>query len=585
MKNVKKIVSTLLAVTLIMCTFSVLASADELPFKDVSSSAWYRKAVVYAYENKLFNGTGDTTFSPDLPMTRGMFVKVLANATDNFYESEWAGKNSFSDVDAKMYYSAPIEWAYRMGIINGVGHNKFEPDTEITREQMAKIFYTYAAKTGNSVGYSNVTFHTFPDKRTVSEYAKTGLKWATDHKIINGVSSNGKNYLMPKDTATRAQVAQIFMNAQNVFVSHTVNKDLVVPEKDLTDIDPAEPDPEPEFKAPTKFSKTVAGVYVSGVELNPQNGYAVKSVLANNKLYSTEDAASIAKRTDAYIAVNGAFFQCYNSASNDYLTTYSTLISDGEILRIDNARAPYKPAFVVDSKGRASIEFFKTMQSITVTRDGETFKLNGADQVGVNVMVPENDGAKMIATRAYGTKISGKVLNAVVADENGIVTKIYHNATDVPIPEKGFVLYDRKLRFQGEQIISSCKVGDKLERNVEYVGSSTQDIVTALSCGPTVVKNGKAYGNNSTYVQEGFTDTHVTGTYAARMAIGVKKDGTVVIANVTCSLGDLGEAMAALGCETAMNLDGGASCALYWQGSPMVSAQRNMSNMLVFCQK
>lgn len=578
-----KIISLFLAMFLVVGMLPLSAFAAELPFTDVPASAWYHGAVAYAYENGLFNGTGATTFSPMRPMTRGMFVTVLANATDNYRKEDWTGRTSFTDVNTGLYYAAPIEWAYQMGLINGVGNRKFAPDTPVTRQQMAKIFYDYAAKTGNTTAYSNTTFHSFPDKTQVSAYAKTGLKWAADHKIINGSSEGGKNYLKPQSTATRAEVAQVFKNAQSVLLKHTVDQSIVIPEKDPTDIDPVEP--EPTFQAPVKFSKTAGGVSVSGVEFNPQKGYSAQAVLANNKLYSTESAAAIAKRTNAIIAVNGAFYQCYDSSKSDYLTTYSTLISNGKLLRLDNTNAPYKPTFVVDSNGKASIEFFKTLQSVTHFRDGKVIEAPGTDQIGLNLSVPQNDGTKMIATSAFGSKISGKVLNAAVADENGTVTKVYHNASDVPIPKTGFVLYERKMRSQWDTLVGSCQVGDTLELSVKYQGSSTQDIIAALSCGPTVVKNGKAYGNASTYQQEGFTDAHVTGTSAARMAIGVKKDGTVVIAHASCTLGQLGSAMAALGCQTAMNLDGGASCALYVQGSTAVSAGRAMSNMLVFTQK
>ncbi len=577
-KTRTKILSLLLAVLMVLTVFPLSASAAELPFTDVPSGAWYNGAVTYAYENKLFNGTSETTFSPNAAMTRGMFVTVLANATENYNKEDWAGKASFTDVNANLYYAAPIEWAYQMGLINGVGNNKFSPDTPVTRQQMAKIFYDYAAKTGNTVSYSNTTFHAFPDKSNVSNYAKTGMKWATHHKIINGSTEGSRSYLKPQSTATRAEVAQVFKNAQGTLVKHTVDQSIVIPDKDPTDIDPVDP-----FKAPTKFSKSAGGVSVTGVEFNPQNGYTAQAVLANNKLYSTESAAGIAKRTGAYVAVNGAFYQCYSPNQSDYLTTYSTLINNGQILRLDNTFAPYKPTFVVDSNGKASIEFCKILQSVTHTRDGEVIEAPGTDQIGLNLSV--SDGTKMIATKAFGSKIPGTVLNAAVADANGIVTKVYHNAKDVPIPQTGFVLYERKMRSQWDTLVGSCQVGDKLEVSVKYEGCSTQDVVTALSCGPTVVKNGKPYGNASTYKQEGFTDTHVTGGSAARMAIGVKKDGTVVIAHASCTLSQLGSAMAALGCQTAMNLDGGASCALYLQGAAVVPAGRAMSNMLVFAKK
>lgn len=224
----------------------ITAGSDvELPFTDVPSNRWYYSAVAYAYENKLFSGTSETTFSPNAPMTRGMFVTVLANATENYKKADWVGRMTFTDVDMDLYYAPPIEWAYQMGLINGVGDSKFSPDAPVTREQMAKIFYDYAAKTGNKVTYSNSTFHTFPDKGRVSNYARTGMKWATDHKIINGSAEGGTSYLRPQSTATRAEVAQVFKSAQSVLVKHTVDKNASIPSKDPNDVDPVEPSPTP----------------------------------------------------------------------------------------------------------------------------------------------------------------------------------------------------------------------------------------------------------------------------------------------------------------------------------------------------
>ena len=84
--------------------------------------------------------------------------------------------------------------------------------------------------------------------------------------------------------------------------------------------------------------------------------------------------------------------------------------------------------------------------------------------------------------------------------------------------------------------------------------------------------------------QEGFYEAKVVSQKAARMAIGVKADGTVVIVSGSAKMADLGEIMAELDCVRAMNLDGGASSALYADGWK-VSAGRDLSNMLVFRKK
>lgn len=578
-----KLLCLLLVLALAAAMLPLTAFAAELPFKDVSKTAWYINAVTFAYENGLFSGTSETTFAPNAPMTRGMFVRVLANATDNYSDEDWQGDTGFTDVPAGIWYSAPIKWAASTGIVSGVGNGLFAPEKRVTREQMARIFYAYAAKTGNTVSYSNATFHTFPDKYSVSSWAKTGMKWATDHKIINGSKSGGTDYLAPGSSATRAQVAQVFMNAQGILVKRTVDGSLEIPDKDPSDIDPVET-----FKAPVNISQTAAGVSVRGVQFNPQDGYGVQAVFANNKLFSTESAQSIAQRTGAVVAVNGAFYQCYNSSQSDYLTTFTTMVNNGELVCLQNAgtteKPIAKPAFVIDSNGRASIETFTRVKvgAKVYDAEGKLVKDSSNDEIGRNLKISAASPAKMTATRAFGTTVPGTVLNAAVVGADGVVTKTYHNAANVPIPETGYVLYEYKLRSQWDDLVSLCKVGCKIELSVNYTGSRKQDIVTALSCGPTLVKDGKPYAN---YAGEGFTDPHVTSGSASRMAIGVKADGTVVIVNATCTLGQLGSAMAALGCQGAMNLDGGASCALYVQGSARVPAGRPMSNMLVFTRK
>ena len=120
-----------------------------------------------------------------------------------------------------------------------------------------------------------------------------------------------------------------------------------------------------------------------------------------------------------------------------------------------------------------------------------------------------------------------------------------------------------------------------MELSLSYDNSSVQNIQMAFSHGPTVVKNGAVYGNSSTYAAEGFDASMASGS-AQRMAIGVKADGTVVMASATCDLQGLGRVMQALGCQNAFNLDGGASCALYVSGSARIAPGRNLTHLIIF---
>ena len=148
------------------------------------------------------NGVGDKRFKPEESMTRAMLVTVLWR-----YEgAPEAGANRFSDVPDGQWYTAAVAWAAENGIVGGVGGGKFEPDGNVTREQIATILFRYAQKKGTASAERG-SLSAFPDASSVSSYAREALAWAVAEQIMNG--SDG--WLLPQGDATRAQVAAILM--------------------------------------------------------------------------------------------------------------------------------------------------------------------------------------------------------------------------------------------------------------------------------------------------------------------------------------------------------------------------------------
>ena len=173
----------------------------KLPFTDVRESDWFYDDVVFAYENGLFAGTSDTTFSPNSSMTRAMLVTVLYRLEG---QPTVNGRSGFSDVTFNSYYEDAVTWAADNGIVNGTSTSTFSPNANVTREQMAAILYRYTQyKQYNTA--ANSSLNSFSDHASVSGYAVAPLQWAVAEKLING--SAGK--LMPTGNATRAQVAAI----------------------------------------------------------------------------------------------------------------------------------------------------------------------------------------------------------------------------------------------------------------------------------------------------------------------------------------------------------------------------------------
>ena len=112
-------------------------------FADVSTDAYYAKAVAWAVENGITTGTGDGKFSPDATCTRAQSVTFLFRAIGKLVDS----KAEFSDVLTDSYYANAVAWAVENGVTNGIGDGLFGPDNSCTRAQIVTFLYrTYQGK-------------------------------------------------------------------------------------------------------------------------------------------------------------------------------------------------------------------------------------------------------------------------------------------------------------------------------------------------------------------------------------------------------------------------------------------------------
>lgn len=175
----------------------------ELPFGDVSDSAWYAEAVRYVYENGMMNGISANSFGPNATTNRAMIVTILYRLEN----TPAASSSNFTDVAAGSYYADAVNWAAANGIVNGVSATSFAPNTAVTREQMSAILYRYAQLKGYDVTASG-SLNGYADASQTSSYAVAAMQWANAEGLISGISST---VLDPQGSATRAQVATILM--------------------------------------------------------------------------------------------------------------------------------------------------------------------------------------------------------------------------------------------------------------------------------------------------------------------------------------------------------------------------------------
>ncbi len=177
-------------------------------FTDMPSTTnWAHNGIDFVVAHKLFAGTSDTTFEPNTKLTRAMIVEILYCLEG---EPAVEAENPFTDVSGSAWYTKAVLWAASNNIVAGIGNGRFDPNGTATREQAATILYEYARFKGCDVDvYGDLS--AFADAGSVSAFARAPMTWAVAEGLISGAVINGRTLLDPQGVTTRAQFAMIMM--------------------------------------------------------------------------------------------------------------------------------------------------------------------------------------------------------------------------------------------------------------------------------------------------------------------------------------------------------------------------------------
>ena len=113
------------------------------PFTDVAEDSYYYKAVLWAVEKGIAKGTSETTFSPNDTCTRGQTVAFLYRYANSPAVSR---SNSFADVSETAYYYNATLWAMSEKVTEGTSATTFSPNDLCTRGQIVTFLYRYMGK-------------------------------------------------------------------------------------------------------------------------------------------------------------------------------------------------------------------------------------------------------------------------------------------------------------------------------------------------------------------------------------------------------------------------------------------------------
>lgn len=225
------------AVTVLEGRFSTETTAymseQGILYHDIYKGQWFYDAMDWAHRMGILNGTAPYTMAPDGIVTRGMLVTLLYRFSGESLETTWEKTNCFADVNQSYYYAEAIEWAYRNQIVEGYSANAFGPDDLVTRQQTCKIVAAYLNWLETPLAPGESCEEKFADCHEVAPWAMESVNAMVSTGLIQGDGVN----LNPNAGTNRAQFCVILLRLVEYI-------DNYVP------VEPSPTDPEPTESEP-----------------------------------------------------------------------------------------------------------------------------------------------------------------------------------------------------------------------------------------------------------------------------------------------------------------------------------------------
>lgn len=188
---------------------SIAAKDNSNYFYDVGSASngWAIEAIDTLYERNVIKGMGNGLFAPGSSVRRADFLIMVMNSYG--IEVEQDIDDNFSDA-GDSYYTDYVGTAKKLGIVDGVGNNRFMPEASISRQDMFLILYRALERLDKlpTVEEPVRKLSDFSDSGKISDYAVKAMALFVETGVVQGDGG----CLRPKETSTRAQAAQVLYN-------------------------------------------------------------------------------------------------------------------------------------------------------------------------------------------------------------------------------------------------------------------------------------------------------------------------------------------------------------------------------------
>ncbi len=191
MKNLKKLISVIIAVIMLVGSFATVSAAD---YADVESTNSYYKAIKVLSGLGIVNGDDEGNFNPKSDIKRSEMVALVCRAMGEEDIATGSVTNLFTDVAANHWAAGYIAWGVNRGIINGMGDGTFAPDASVSYQDAVVMIL-------RSLGFDRIA------KRAENGGYPVGyLKLASQYGVLKDAGYDNTA------AATREIVAQLIYN-------------------------------------------------------------------------------------------------------------------------------------------------------------------------------------------------------------------------------------------------------------------------------------------------------------------------------------------------------------------------------------
>lgn len=298
----------------------------------------------------------------------------------------------------------------------------------------------------------------------------------------------------------------------------------------------------------------------------------VKAAAANHEVGTVQDFADMMADNDAVVGINGTFFDAFTQ-DIEYRTPYGIVMNNNDLFYGGDKET----SITVSTDKQASVQRLAIGSNVQAGRFGS--RLNGVD-----VYHGDQAHSAWVFTKDYGDVADEPGIKIVVGQDQKVVSL---SEEAVRIPSGGKVLL-LSTDYSLEQVSKQIKAGDKFSMTQTVTNLDTkqtsplEQYQMAIGAGPKLLTGGQV---DIDFERDRFNDPLVTSQANVRSFAGVDEDGYLVLGTISYStIEQMANVLVQVGMTDAINLDGGASSALYYKGKVLRKPGRLLSNVLIVQQ-